>query len=201
MRSLPAVQWKTAGNEPGAARISSTDTNDGPASRTMSRYWRAEQARLLVERVGVGQLLDDGEVMERHRVRVDVDSDRARAPRPSAGRSRCGYRGRASWRSRPRSGRPGRRPGTTCASVCACRRRPRSRRGRGSSPRPREGSAGPGPAPAASAAAVTRPACPTWGTSATGQSRRAGRRRPWCGCAARARCPGAPWTASTGAKG
>ena len=47
---------------------------------------RAEQAGPAVELLRVGQLLDEGEVVEGHRVRVDVEAAALQLALPSAGR-------------------------------------------------------------------------------------------------------------------
>ena len=73
MRSLPAVQWKTAGSASGEARTSRAARIWLTGVADDLQVLRAEQARSTVEVLRIGELVDEGEVVERHRVGLDVE--------------------------------------------------------------------------------------------------------------------------------
>ena len=74
MRSLPAVQWNTAGRASGAARADRAPTIWGAASSSISVYWVPRNPGRPLEVLRIGQGLDEGEVVEGHRVRLHVEA-------------------------------------------------------------------------------------------------------------------------------
>ena len=91
--------------------------------RSSISWYCGRAARPPVELLGVGQLLDEGEVVEGDRVGLDVEA----APLELVARAQVDDRADAERRAgppgRPRSARTGRRPGTGPASASAARRR------------------------------------------------------------------------------
>ena len=95
-----AVEDRRAARRARPAR-SSTATIWRPASLEHLLVLGAEEARAALELLGVGQLLDEGEVVERRPGARRHRSGSVRAPGRSAGRSPCGC---PSWRMTSRSG-------------------------------------------------------------------------------------------------